>query len=903
MFVSRVWTLLTHYSGAMQQAIGLAPTEINADVAPIYQFSEDWQILGPFQIGTREAVWGADPLELHGGFRALEYNDQATFKSSLAFNATISWSTVKATLSDTRQTQQASADLSISFPNIDWRSLQDVYGWPALQWQGWARGEIIVAQGVGEITLALHPGHVLEFWVDGLHYFGGDYYGYGRAATTLHLHPGRHRIDVRLVREVRRDGAVGEPGLAIRLRLQGQGAVLQTVLPEINGGYNPYSGVLISDVIGDINSPFASPYASVTLRNDAQLDAHIYGIEGNHNQCETDVLEPLPLTIAAGQTRPVAFRIACVPPTGGKPLRVTIRYRLGDAQLARAEFAYALPQVRDLYAPQKVTFMHPSGIVSYAILRPPSRNAHCEQSDNVSAPVLLALHGAGLEADSDMVKHSLDALPDLCAWTLFPTGVTPWSGDDWHTWGFADVEAAINAIPAWIEQVDWQGPGVDIDRWLVMGHSNGGQGAWYALTHQPDKIIAAAPLSGYSSIQSYVPYSLWHAADPGKVAVMQSALNSYRHELLLENVKDIPILQQHGEADDNVPPYHSRLLSQMIEQAGAASDYVEMPDKPHWWDGVMTTEPVKHFLRWYLNSGGPAVAKAPVNLRKFTVISAGQGTVTKHGMEILQLANPGQLGKIHVEFDPLTLACVLTDSNLLSFRIPAWFRDCSFLSVNGQNMTKLSSFEEADRIATKENGEWRLGSSAIPYLPPRQGSQLGAIDAILRTKSAFAITHHSVAAKHVALQISRNFCQYFAADTRITGDYEKAKAVKGANLISLAIGADLPEAPNGFQSAFEILDNRIQIRDHDVLHAYPTTNHLAAIWLQPLPDERLELVVWGADAEGLDIAARLVPLMTGTGQPDFVVADPTMLWKGLEGSLAMGYFDAWWNVSRNSYFS
>lgn len=32
-----------------------------------------------------------------------------------------------------------------------------------------------------------------------------------------------------------------------------------------------------------------------------------------------------------------------------------------------------------------------------------------------------------------------------------------------------------------------------------------GQGSWYALTHRPDKIIATAPLSGYSSIQSKLP--------------------------------------------------------------------------------------------------------------------------------------------------------------------------------------------------------------------------------------------------------------------------------------------------------------------------------------------------------------------------------------------------------------
>ena len=43
------------------------------------------------------------------------------------------------------------------------------------------------------------------------------------------------------------------------------------------------------------------------------------------------------------------------------------------------------------------------------------------------------------------------------------------------TWGLADVEAAIKAIPDWIKIVGWKWPSVDADKWLVSGHSNGGR--------------------------------------------------------------------------------------------------------------------------------------------------------------------------------------------------------------------------------------------------------------------------------------------------------------------------------------------------------------------------------------------------------------------------------------------
>ena len=79
-----------------------------------------------------------------------------------------------------------------------------------------------------------------------------------------------------------------------------------------------------------------------------------------------------------------------------------------------------------------MTFLHPSGIVSYAILRAP-KSSSLETAERSKLPILMNLHGAGLEADSDQVRHMLDSAGDIRAWVIFPTGVTSWSGDDWRT--------------------------------------------------------------------------------------------------------------------------------------------------------------------------------------------------------------------------------------------------------------------------------------------------------------------------------------------------------------------------------------------------------------------------------------------------------------------------------------
>jgi hypothetical protein len=75
---------------------------------------------------------------------------------------------------------------------------------------------------------------------------------------------------------------------------------------------------------------------------------------------------------------------------------------------------------------------------------------------------------------------------------------------------------------------------------------------------------------------------------------------------------------------------------------------------------------------------------------------------------------------------------------------------------------------------------------------------------------------------------------------------------------------------------------------------------VGGIFLRPLMGERLELVVWGSDMDGLTQAARLAPTTTGVGQPDFVVLGAEARWRGLEGSLALGFFSHNWEVTPSS---
>ena len=851
-----------------------------------------------------EAVWGADPLEYSGGFRNLSYDATVAFRSSLPTSGTASWSTTSAVQTSVSSTS-ATAALSITFSNVDWEFLKVVYGWAAAQYQGWARGELRVTGETAQ-HVVLHTDGVLEYWVDDEHYFGGDFYSFRKASPVLHLTPGVHQIDLRLVRDVRAFGGIAEPTINVVVEVQQVSGSLELSKP----------GILMSDVI---DGRLATPIASISLRNSGEEDIEIVEIRPSDvsSSTSTALLDLSPelsatedissstseqmsdsfskgrhssrLIIVAGQTRPVTFEIS-LPTHKTSSVDFTIVYKhLGGSQFLTLQVHHLLHHVSS-YQPHKITFRHPAGMTSYAMLRPPAKNASCN-SQGQKLPVLLALHGAGLEADNPMVTSALDLVSDLCAWVLFPTGVTPWSSDDWHNWGFTDVEAAIHAIPGWIEYVGWQGPDVDIDRWIVTGHSNGGQGTWYALTHHPDKVLAAAPVSGYASIQKYVSYELWQPADPRKTAIISSSLNSYRHEMLMSNAYGIPLQQQHGEIDDNVPAYHSRFLSQQLHLAGSASKYAEITGRNHYWDGVMTTPELVDF--YYEQAKNLDIL--PRKPEQFSMLVGDPGdTGSKGGITVTSLKDPGHYGRVDVTGHIIRTRNVLS----LDFNPRLWNRT---VLLNGQAVALTQSslpFGSPVRVY-KMNGTW--STTAPSREVQRHRRQMGSMAAILRTNGPFVIRHRgSINTSHVALQISRSLHQYFQADTIIEGSrpYTASSRATG-NCITLAINSSI----ENFQAGFPIRVNApgVSIRDHLGYDQSYGEEARGAAFLRPLEDEeRLDLVLWGADLDGLKQASRMVPTLTGVGQPDFVVFGKSAKWKGIEGVLAMGFFDSNWEVTASS---
>ena len=80
---------------------------------------------------------------------------------------------------------------------------------------------------------------------------GGDYYAYRRAPLVLHLNPGNHEVNIRLIRDVRVMGGLGEPKISINLKAERSNSSLAIV----------WQKALIPDIVD--NRVLATPFASV----------------------------------------------------------------------------------------------------------------------------------------------------------------------------------------------------------------------------------------------------------------------------------------------------------------------------------------------------------------------------------------------------------------------------------------------------------------------------------------------------------------------------------------------------------------------------------------------------------------------------------------------------------------
>ena len=127
-----------------------------------------------------------------------------------------------------------------------------------------------------------------------------------------------------------------------------------------------------------------------------------------------------------GQTRPLALRLHQASHSCECVIFRLIYTKSNESRTQQSHIVHVELHERNKNDTHLFTFLHPSGIISHAILRAPTQNHSSVLFQKRALPITLILHGAGVDVSNQQAQDVLDQCSELNTWTIFPSGVTTW---------------------------------------------------------------------------------------------------------------------------------------------------------------------------------------------------------------------------------------------------------------------------------------------------------------------------------------------------------------------------------------------------------------------------------------------------------------------------------------------
>ncbi|WRT66336.1 uncharacterized protein IL334_003291 [Kwoniella shivajii] len=872
---------------------------------------KQWEAVGPFPSGMREHPIIASPLaayldpstdpDIDFAFRP--YNESETWPSEIGNGGKVGWKTFD--LKD-------DGWLEVSYPEIRWDQLRSDHGWAALQYQTILRTSISIPKMsrqkkqtsiridvVQGVEYALIPKSTPKNHKGPIEWYSGDVYGFAQTtigkkgvetesekstsnfARSLSLPPGEYTFLLRAIYEIR---TFGDPGISNPPNIQIKVDIEVDDIEEmqiVDG---------LAQVPDLIDGWFMGDWISTGIRVDPEgKDTDIIEVESPHGDFFSITL-PRKVKIIKGQTRQISLRLEQHKelPKDLRTFNVKFRLRIDGNE----EMITWRPSLNHLNAnnqkPFRITFPSPStddeppSFVSFAMIVPPSST---NPKPDTSPPVILALHGAGVETTSAMWTEAMPSIPGY--WSVLPTGRNEW-GEDWHGGSMEDVWAAREAFGEIIKKI-----GVTVsDKTILMGHSNGGQGAWHLAARYPDRIEGLVAAAGWLTISDYVPYTELvskHFADPSLMGILTSSLTPYNNDLYLSNLVDIPILVIHGSEDDNVPPRHSQAYVNTIsswsgEQNSSNVKLKEIPKQGHWWSDILRSMEIIDFIK----SLPERKSWDEQRQKGFTLTTANpQESGGRAGIKIIELDTPGRIARLDVN--------------------ARQWKDCNPskpLDLRGTNIKRIELTTEPNQSSEilikgkHTHHQWSKQHSSYPIDPVRA---YGPMIRFLSTAGLITIISPDLP-RHlsIAKRIAHDLFVYQSLDSEVVTDQDAllrlANGTIGRGNI-LMIGR--PEE-NLFVD-WTIIQNKIPISfptkgvmliDDKVI--YDRGAGIITLHPHPTAPKGLSVLIAGNDDLGLELAARLFPIRTGVPIPDWAIVGPQARWKGSGGFIGAGFWDGQW---------
>ncbi|KAG6832731.1 hypothetical protein H0H92_012303 [Tricholoma furcatifolium] len=464
------------------------------------------------------------------------------------------------------------------------------------------------------------------------------------------------------------------------------------------------------------------------------------------------------------------------------------------------------------------------------------------------------------------------------SWLVFPTGRTSW-GLDWHGPSARDAWNTVDSLSTLLQgNAEWKGWEIDAHpRVILMGHSNGGQGAWYLASRYPDRVVGVIAAAAYLKSQAYVPWTMSrsaHYTDPALRAILDSSLTPDDNDLHLSNLVDVPILAIHGGNDSNVPPWHSREYISILKTLGAKNASIqEVAGEDHWYPSVFDNEQVQSFLEATLTEAASSICN-PTNDFTLTV-SDPRSNGALYGWKIEQLLIPGRLARLRVTFDNSGIVQVIT-SNVYTFSVNGCLSNCRTIQVDGFNIRLSSKRPDLTRFGMSNTSPpgWKVIESQVN--PTTETPPVRLQDILSSNQAISFIVRDGINSGRelsVALRLANDLHTYHRIDSEIILESEVKQylwELPSGNIVfigqesSVFVRTILAERRTPFELRGAVLE----------LNGRPLDDpNTGCIFLHPHPKKSTGLILFALaeNHEALEQLARLFPIRTGVAAPSWIV--------------------------------
>jgi len=815
---------------------------------------------------------------------------------------------------------------------------------------GWAIGVIRLIRNTTVLIRCNEP-FMLD---DGFVLRTPDAYDERRAVSVLHLKQGRHQIFVRFSTvpfwcDIDSDTAEGRRNITLVNR--------QT---ETEGPLGVLSDSMMADII---DGRLSSPYVALPIINMGKYPISLQDVtlaDGPNGLSISLLPGKEDVEIIPGQSYIVGLKVVqgedpfiCDVNTSQTKMRLWLhplrsdKTELKDINVTVTGSCISRPQLG-----YRLTFLDFDGSVQHMWVAPPNVSAlPGQRCPSEGCPALMSLHGAAVQVSGTWGRtyeeQERSGFP-YPAWLIEPSNRFHW-GTDWEGPGYDNGVAALDfvhrTLPG-ISDADKPNMKLDTDRVLITGHSMGGHGCLVFSVHDPDRLLASLCGACWTSQARYVRPGGSALLDEVQSGLLKARNAEHAADLLARNFRGVPLKIVYGEADDNVPPREPRYMARLVDSYSGSPEAVnitELQGTGHWFEQRIPV--VADFLKKHLLPPPRAVNvswELPPLPQDFefsvaTVSSFG----TKGSLKVLQLddaAHPGRFfvrrcrwldanltGSCGVEpvnatphsGDPDELWYIgTTNLRRFTFKNPpvrgrllpeSVVIDGTFFNVSDSMAGPGWHFCLRRPGATGVRPVWKVCKDTLWESVQRAGPQTddGPFHNVLR-RAKLCIAHGAGPAQaELALVVANKL--YFvsryavpvieAVHENMTGRVPEHCA--GANM--LFIGS--PENNtllNKSRCAFPYVNFHAAggFTLNGMRYSGPEIGLLA---MGRLENDRLALVVYGTDGDGLALAGDKLPITSFRDGADYMVLGRDASWQGEGGVLAAGYLDSLWRPSRSGW--